>query len=203
MSDVVDRARIQDASAFAELYQLYSPRILRHIRSIVTDGPAAEDLAQAAWERAWQHITRTRPGTLYVQAWLYRIATNLAIDHVRQLAKRNTVSLERSVAMPPSAQPAMHPAFETNQVSDDPNAHVEHRERQRLVAKALSTLSPLEADILLRKSDGLSSQSIARELGMTNLDVLRTLAVACAKARGNILDQPRSGCLPCRRSTQY
>lgn len=189
MSDVVDRARGGDPVAFELIHRQYSVRIRRHIRSIVTDPTVTDDLVQATWERAWLRITNTRPGTLHIQAWLYRIATNLAIDYIRQLGKRNTVSLDQVVEAPPSAKPTMHPVAGGGRTPDDPGDIVALNDRQALVEAALSTLSPIEVDVLCRRADGQSSRSIADQLGMTNADVLQIFASARIKARSNIANQ--------------
>lgn len=56
--------------------------IERHLRRRVGDASLAEDLAQEVFLRAWQHAPAGLP-ELRLRAWLYRVATNVAIDALR------------------------------------------------------------------------------------------------------------------------
>src|SRR5437868_9978623 len=56
--------------------------IERHLRRRVGDASLAEDLAQEVFLRAWLHAPADLP-ELRLRAWLYRVATNLAIDALR------------------------------------------------------------------------------------------------------------------------
>jgi putative glutamine amidotransferase len=59
----------------------------RHLRRRVGDPSLAEDLAQEAFLRAWLHAPAGLP-ELRLRAWLYTVATNLAIDALRARARR-------------------------------------------------------------------------------------------------------------------
>ncbi len=61
--------------------------IERHLRRRVGDPSLAEDLAQEVFLRAWQHCPDGMP-ELRLRAWLYRVATNVAIDALRARAGR-------------------------------------------------------------------------------------------------------------------
>lgn len=61
--------------------------IERHLRRRVGDPSLAEDLAQEVFLRAWLHAPADLP-ELRLRAWLYRVATNLAIDALRARAGR-------------------------------------------------------------------------------------------------------------------
>lgn len=63
----------------------------RHLARIVAvadrllDDPAeAEDVAQEAFTRLWQHASRWEPGRARVSTWLHRVASNLCIDRLRR-----------------------------------------------------------------------------------------------------------------------
>ena len=61
--------------------------IERHLRRRVGDPSLAEDLAQEVFLRAWLHAPADLP-ELRLRAWLYRVATNVAIDALRARAGR-------------------------------------------------------------------------------------------------------------------
>src|SRR2546425_12995529 len=68
---------------FDLLYEEFRLRVYRTIRGIVLDGPAAEDLTQETFERAYKSRSHFRGGSS-PGAWLHRIAVNGAISHLRR-----------------------------------------------------------------------------------------------------------------------
>ncbi len=63
------------------------PRLRRFARSLTGSAPAADDLAQAAVERAITHLDKWQPGTR-LDSWMYRIAHNLWRNEMRNEATR-------------------------------------------------------------------------------------------------------------------
>jgi len=60
--------------------------LARHLRRIVRDDAAAEDLLQDTFLRAHKALDRLADGA-NARAWLYRIATNVALNHVRDRSR--------------------------------------------------------------------------------------------------------------------
>lgn len=87
---LVERSR-SDASAFAELYDFYLPRIYGFIARRVGERAVAEDLTAMTFERALGTIRRGDFRNESFGGWLYRVASNAIVDHVRR--GRRTVSL--------------------------------------------------------------------------------------------------------------
>ena len=80
--DLVRRAGT-DAAAFGELYDFYLPRIYGFVLRRVRERSVSEDLTATTFERA---LAALRGGTFRNDAfggWLYRVAGNAVIDHVR------------------------------------------------------------------------------------------------------------------------
>lgn len=67
---------------FDALITTYRRPIERHLRRRVGDPTLAEDLAQEVFLRAWLHAPADLPDPR-LRAWLYRVATNVAIDALR------------------------------------------------------------------------------------------------------------------------
>ncbi|HEY4634479.1 MAG TPA: sigma-70 family RNA polymerase sigma factor [Candidatus Limnocylindrales bacterium] len=87
---LVARARV-DASAFGELYDFYLPRIYAFIARRVGERAVAEDLTATTFERG---LAVVRGGDFRNDSfggWLYRVASNAIVDHVRR--DRHTVPL--------------------------------------------------------------------------------------------------------------
>jgi RNA polymerase sigma-70 factor (ECF subfamily) len=88
---LVARSRV-DASAFGELYDFYLPRIHAFILRRVRDRSAAEDLTAMTFERALGIVRRDAFRNESFGGWLYRVAANAIIDHVRRESR--TVPLD-------------------------------------------------------------------------------------------------------------
>jgi RNA polymerase sigma-70 factor (ECF subfamily) len=82
-ADLVGRARAGDQLAFARLFETYHAPILNYLHRMVGDRAVAEDLTQDAFIKAYNALPGTRPDLAF-KPWLYRIATNTAISHLRR-----------------------------------------------------------------------------------------------------------------------
>jgi RNA polymerase sigma-70 factor (ECF subfamily) len=69
------------------------PRLRRFARSLTRHPEDADDLAQAALERALRHADQWQPGTR-LDSWLFRIMKNAWIDEVRARGRRDEVPLD-------------------------------------------------------------------------------------------------------------
>src|SRR6476661_857697 len=81
--ELVARARSGDAVAFERLFERYHAPILNYLHRMVGDRALAEDLTQDAFVKAYRALPNTRPDLAF-KAWIYRIATNTAISHLRR-----------------------------------------------------------------------------------------------------------------------
>ncbi len=77
----------RDQEALELLYQRYEAALALYLAGIVKDEAAAQDLVQETFLRAWTHASQWNGEGRY-KAWLYRIATNLALNHLRALRRR-------------------------------------------------------------------------------------------------------------------
>lgn len=80
---LVERARSGDADAFGVLFEQYQTPILNYLYRMVSDRALAEDLTQDTFIKAYKSLPKTAPDLAF-KAWLYRIATNTAISHLRR-----------------------------------------------------------------------------------------------------------------------
>ena len=91
--DLVERIRERDAQAFEMLFDRYREMIRLHLTHIVRDSAAAQDLVQEAFLRVWTRAEQWNDSGTF-KAWLYRIATNLALNHLRSVRRRREQPLE-------------------------------------------------------------------------------------------------------------
>ena len=80
---LVARSR-EDGAAFGELYDYYLPRIYGFIYRRVQERCAAEDLTSLTFERALESIRRADFRNDSFGGWLYRVASNVVVDHARK-----------------------------------------------------------------------------------------------------------------------
>ena len=74
-----------------ELYRAYGPVIYARCRRLLADAAAAEDATQETFMRVHRHLDKA--DSRDALAWIYRIATNLAISELRKRKRRRLVSL--------------------------------------------------------------------------------------------------------------
>src|SRR2546426_9720785 len=80
------------------LYVEQLPRVYNYFRFRVGDGPDAEDLTSATFQKAWQARARYRRDLGAFTTWLFRIARHVATDHFRKA--RRFAPLEEAADRP-------------------------------------------------------------------------------------------------------
>jgi RNA polymerase sigma-70 factor (ECF subfamily) len=150
---LIERARTGDARAFEDLARREERALYRHALRIVGTTSDAEDVVQDALFSAWRSIASFQG--LSFRAWLFRIATNRALDHLRSRKRRPELPLE-----PPEdddvtwAEPAA-PGPDLTQLAGD-------REALAVVESALEMLpADQRSALLLRDIEGFAYEEIA------------------------------------------
>ena len=82
-ADVAALAQRGREDAFRELVRRYKRPVFSLIFRMVRDSATAEDLAQDAFIKVLNHIDKYRP-EFKLSSWLFKIANNVAIDHLRR-----------------------------------------------------------------------------------------------------------------------
>ena len=83
----------RDAGAFDALYERHAEGIRRRLLRIVRTDSVAQDLVQEAFLRVWTRAEQWE-GRGSLAAWLVRLATNLALNHLRSVRRRKERPLE-------------------------------------------------------------------------------------------------------------
>jgi RNA polymerase sigma-70 factor (ECF subfamily) len=140
----------RNSDAFGELYDLFVERVYRYLYFRTGSHPEAEDLTEQVFLKAWEAIGRYRWQGRPFLAWLYRLAHNAHIDHVR--SQKPTTSLnsdDRPVELPSSAA-----AVELSRALD-----------ADLLARALGELTPDQQQVIVMKFlEGLDNEQIAQSM---------------------------------------
>jgi len=161
---LVDRARGGDLEAFEGLVAHYQDRVYNYVLRMIYDPMDAQDVAQETFVRAWQGLPRFR-GASSFQTWLYRIASNLAIDAARSHKRRGLVMV--SLDEPLEGTDASELGHDLPDESrTGPVESLEQGELRTYVWAAVAELSPkLRPVIVLADLQGLSYGEIAKILG--------------------------------------
>jgi RNA polymerase sigma-70 factor (ECF subfamily) len=92
-AELAERVAGGDAEAFEALFARHGDAVRRHLARIVRREGAADDLVQETFLRVWTRAEQwDRRGAF--AGWLFRIATNLALNHLRSTRRRRQRPLE-------------------------------------------------------------------------------------------------------------
>lgn len=91
-----------DRRAFAELVQRHSRAVYNLVLRQLRDPSAAEDVTQEVFLRVVQSAAAFKHEARF-STWLYTIARNLCVDHLRRLAHRRHTSLDAAIPNTPSS----------------------------------------------------------------------------------------------------
>ena len=98
-SELVERARAGDRDAFAQLVEPYQSELQVHCYRMLGSLQDAEDLLQESLLAAWLGLEGFE-GRSSVRTWLYRVATNRCLNHLRSSKRRPVAATPLPVAPP-------------------------------------------------------------------------------------------------------
>ena len=181
-ADLVSLAQEGREAAFRELIRRYERPVFSLIFRMVRDRETAEDLSQDAFIKVLNHIDRYRP-EFKLSSWLFKIANNVAIDHLRK-RQIETVSIDGSPhAM--SAAEIEATSFEVAARQETALEELESRELGGAIERAIASLRPeYRACIMLRHVEGRSYEEIAATLDLP----LGTVKTYIHRARHQLRD---------------
>lgn len=160
MVTLVERAQAGERQAFRDLVEAHADRIFNYLYHLLGDREEAEDLAQETFLRAWQSLERFRGGAAF-STWLYRIATNLAVDAVRRRRRRCPAE---SLDAPVETEDGEIRREVVGRVAG-PDEELVREELQRAVWASIRELPPkLQPVLVLYDFQQLSYEEIARIL---------------------------------------
>lgn len=159
---LIRRAQQGDERAFSDLVLRHQQRAWRVARNLVPSDDDAQDLAQEAFVRVFKSIASFDFDHAFT-TWLYRIVTNLAIDHLRR--RRPVTSTARN-----EDDEAGFDIVDTR--IDAPSDALESRELSAEVRATLAGLAPhFQSVLVLREMEGLPCNEIAKIVGATHVTV--------------------------------
>ncbi len=155
--DIVRRVQAGDVAAFDRLIVKYRERVYGIVYNMTSSREDAADLTQDAFIKAFQSIQRFGGQSSFF-TWLYRIAINSTLSHLRKARLRSFFSLERVNADEPVSREII--AALTDKTGVERDTFV--RELQEKLNDAMQKLSINHRTVVtLFEIDGLSHQEIA------------------------------------------
>jgi RNA polymerase sigma-70 factor, ECF subfamily len=162
------------------LFSTYHDRIYRYVLSLVRDPSEAEDLTQEAFLRAYARRDSLRDPNA-VRGWLYRIATHVCLDRLRQRVPHVPLDGGEGTCLADSVPSELPSALEV----------AERAETGVCVQRCLDFLSDgYRAVILLHEGHSLTAAEIAKLLG----ENLGTIKIRLHRARRKLQEIMEIGC---------
>jgi RNA polymerase sigma-70 factor (ECF subfamily) len=163
-ADVVSLAQQGRDVAFRELIRRYERPVFSLIYRMVRDRELAEDLSQDTFVKVLNHIDRYRAEFKF-SSWLFKIANNVAIDHLRK-RQVETISVDGSPHA--ASQDAIEAtSFEIAGQQESALDEIEARELGSAIEQAIAKLRPeYRSCIMLRHVEDRSYEEIAATLDL-------------------------------------
>ncbi len=157
---LVEEALRGDEHAYEELVEKYERALYHHIRKMVRSGQVVEDLVQESFIKAFGALESYSP-TYAFSTWLYKIATNHTIDHLRK-KKLPTRSIDKPIRTKEGQMD-----YQVPDTTYRPDQHIVEDQRRSIIQEAIDALPPkYHRVIVLRHQEEKSYQEIAEELDL-------------------------------------
>ena len=164
--DLIERVLERDGRALEMLFERYGEMIRRHLARMAGDSAVAQDLLQETFLRVWTRAAQW-DGRGSFKAWLYRIATNLALNHLRSMRRRKEQPLEIAGEWDSDADEYVSPAWAIDAAAPEPEDVLEMTERHERYRRLVDRLPEEKREVLhLVHEVEMSLQDAADELGI-------------------------------------
>jgi RNA polymerase sigma-70 factor (ECF subfamily) len=147
------------ACDFDALFTAYYRRLTRLLYRVTGDTTRAEEFAAEAF---WRLYDKPPKDAANIEGWLYRTGLRLALDHLKKERRR---ARYEALALLFGVLPS-------------PHQKVELQEKQARVRQVLASIKPIQAAMLLLRSEGLSYAEMAAVLNLNPASVGTLLARA-------------------------
>jgi len=165
-SDLVERILERDAPAFEMLMARYQESLRRHLLHTVRDSDAAEDLLQEVFLRVWTRADQWN-GRGPFKAWLFRIATNLALNYLRSIQRRKQQPLEMATNAYDESDDSQIPSWMVDLSSLGPDEAFEHAERYEQLHRVIGTLPDEKREVFrMVREEEMDIREVAELLGI-------------------------------------
>ena len=182
---LVRKAQAGDRLAFDELIRRYDRDVLRLALNLVHRPEDARDIYQEGFLRAYRNLHRFRFECSFY-TWLYRIVTNVALDHLR---RRGTHREDQAPAVeqPEAGTQDFFDRQPEVRASANPEKQLLGQELGQQIQEAMKRLSPRERVVFeMKHYQGLRLRAIGDLLGTSEETVKNSLFRATRKLRASL-----------------
>jgi len=174
---------------FQELHDIYQPRIFRYLANLIDDYEA-EDLTQEVFARVSMSLETFR-GESRISTWIYRIATNLAIDRIRHCTLPFEDSRNREEAFGDADCQLEDRNIWTDERPHSAEQLLIHGEMTACIRSCLAKLpEPYRTVLALSESEGFRAREIAEIMGIT----LETVKIRLHRSRALLRKEIEKNC---------
>ena len=160
-SELIPRLREGDEDAFRELVTAFRDRVYNTVLSIVLQNEDAEDIAQDVFIQVYRSIN-SFAGNSALSTWIYRIAVNRSLDHLR--GKKRQKRFGNISSLFGRDNEPVNTATEFQH----PGVAAEQKENAAILFAAVKKLPDnQQAAFVLNKAEGLSYNEIGEVLGIS------------------------------------
>jgi len=172
---------------FQQVYDEYQERIFRYLTLMVGKNEA-EDLTQEVFVKIGQALETFR-GESGLSTWIYRIATNAAIDKLRH--RLNRLQGDKLLDIETITETKEDENIWTGETADSTEQRVIRQEMNGCIREIISTLpEAYRAVIVLSELEGQSDHEIADILGLT----LQAVKIRLHRARARLKKELTASC---------
>ena len=185
VDSLIRAAQRGDQDAFEELVRTYDQSVLRLAMNLLRSPEDARDVYQEAFLRVFRNLDTFRFDCSF-HTWLYRIVTNICLDHLR---KRKVRKEEPAVVETSDGPVDRMDSFEEDSAHSDPERTVWNRQLKEKIEGALGGLTPRDRMVFeLRHYQGLRLRNIGDTLGTSEEAAKNCLFRATQKMRSVLGD---------------
>jgi RNA polymerase sigma-70 factor (ECF subfamily) len=182
---LIRAAQEGDNAAFEQLVRAYDQSVLRLAMNLLRSPEDAHDVYQEAFLRVYRNLHSFRFDCSF-HTWLYRIVTNLCLDHLR---KRKVRREEPTVLATSDGPLDRMDVVPEERAESDPQRHLFSGQVRKRVKEVLGQLTPRERMVFeLRHYQGLRLKRIGEILGTTEEAAKNCLFRATQKMRAALGD---------------
>lgn len=154
--EIINRVLAGDTEAFAQIVERYGDMVYRLVSRTLGDGDRARDVTQDVFIKVYRSLGKWRGGSAFA-TWLYRVACNAAISHIRGERRHEPVD-ERRMGVADDGEEVLRKAADERRYAD--------------LERALGRLAADErAMVTMFYTDGMSVEGIGVAMGLTVANV--------------------------------